>query len=552
MRLCVFRLTVVFLGLALLSCAPKENPQPHIFVYLIDTLRADRVGCYGYERPTTPVIDDFADDAFRFDNAYSVSPWTRPSIASLFTGAPPVIHGVRGRNGWAEPSLKTWAEALQERGYTTAAHFTNGHLAPRYGLGQGFDEYVFEQNPPKAYLPSPELHERWVTSLGEIQAGDASPSPLFHYLHTMDPHIPFSPRREFGRFFVRDEVPWSEWFDGDSETGDALRIDYNRYNAEIRQNDHAFGLFLDELRKRGWYENSWIVLVADHGEEFREHGVRGHGNGLWENLLRVPLIVRPPRGRTGPHAARLSQWVSDDVPIHAVPDLIGGSQWSDWESLGLANAKWTGLPEATLAHWIPTPAAPGAELRRASYMLDGRAASMVARGDDKLIWQEFPQAKWLQLNAVDDPLEQHGTPEPDPELVAESRAWFAATRRGLELSFDGPDSSFFRLRPEGAFRGAHLHPGDFAGHVRLQRSEGITTVLWHCLTGGRILLDRDVGQVWLVDVGEDEWVELDAARLAEFPGLHMKEYGAARMAEAMPPPMSPELREQLKALGYIE
>ena len=550
MRSCVLRSVALFLALALLSCAPREEPKPHIFVYLIDTLRADHVGCYGYERPTTPYIDAFAGDAFRFENAYSVSPWTRPSVASLFTGAPPVIHGVRGRNGWAEPSLKTWAEELKERGYATAARFTNGNLEQRYGLGQGFDEYVFETEPNKAYLPSLKLHESWVASLGEV--GAPSGQPMFHYIHSMDPHVPFSPLREYRRPFVRDEVPWREWFDGDAKMGDQIRIDYNRYNSEIRQNDHAFALFLDVLRERGWYENSWIVLVSDHGEEFHEHGVRGHGNGLWKNLLRVPLIIRPPGGRVGPHAARLSQWVSDEVPIHAVPDLIGGSQWSDWESLGLANAIWTGLPEATLSHWIPTPDSPGAELRLASFMLDGHAASMVARGDDKLIWQDFPRAGWHQLDAVADPLEQHATADQDPGLASELGAFFAATRRGLELNFDGPDTTIFRLRPDGAFRGARLYPGEFAGGTSLHRRKGVTTVHWDCPPGGRILLDRYVNPAWLIDLGEDEWVELDAARLADFPGLHMQEFGVARVADALPPPMTAELREQLKALGYIE
>jgi arylsulfatase A-like enzyme len=546
----VLKFAVGLLGLSLLSCAPNDPPRPHIFVYLIDTLRADHVGCYGYARPTTPVIDGFADDAFQFANAYSASPWTRPSVASLFTGVPPVIHGVRGRAGWAESSLTTWAERLKERGYSTVAHFTNGNLEQRYGLGQGFDEYVFEEKPGKVYLPSPELHERWLKAVDEAVTG--LETPLFHYVHSMDPHVPFTPQREFRQPFVRDEVRWKDWFDGDAKAGESIRIDYNRYNAEIRQNDHAFGLFLDALRARGWYEDSWIVLVADHGEEFREHGFRGHGNGLWENLLRVPLIVRPPGGREGPHAGSLSRWVETALPVHALPDLIGGSQWADWQSLGLANAGWTGLPAETLSHWIPTPDSPDIDLRYASFLLDGTAATMVASGSEKLIWQDFPEARWYQVDSAADPLEQRATVEPDPELLAEMQAWFAVTRRGLELSFDGPDSSVFHLRPDGAFRGASLYPGEFAGRTHLQRHKETTTVVWHCPPGGRIMLDRDVGQAWLIEVGEDDWVELDEASAGDLKGLHMREYGTARTAEALPPPMSPQLREQLKALGYIE
>ncbi len=532
------------------ACGPQAPPTPHIFVYLIDTLRADHVGCYGYDRPTTPQIDAFAADAVRFDRAYTSSPWTRPAVASLFTGAPPAIHGVRGRNGWAEPELRTWAERLRDRGYRTIGRFANGNLEDRYGLGQGFDDYVFEREKGRAYVSSLELHARWVKSLPGTN--EESEGPQFLYLHTMDPHIPFRAPRRYMRPFVRLEVPWQRWFRGDPKVGESIRIDINRYDGEIRQNDDAFGRFIDELVRRGWYENSWVVLVADHGEEFREHGFRGHGNGLWENLLRVPLIIHPPGGRDGEMGRRLAQLAEEPLPVHALADLIGGLEWPDWQPLGLENARWTGLSPETLAHWIPTPDRPAPPIRRASFLLDGRAAMMIAQGDRKLIWQEFPEAKWISIDLSRDPMELSPLASPDPELVAEMKVWYQSVRRGLELRNAGSDTLSLRLRPEGAFRGAHLQPGDRVTSARQERAEGQTTLVWRAPPGGRLLLERDVDQAWLLQIGEDPWIEVDQESGTKVKGLEIQVLGSARRTDALPPPMSEDLRAQLEALGYLD
>jgi arylsulfatase A-like enzyme len=536
---------LLFAAANFLACdsAPR---QPSIFVFLVDTLRADHLGCYGYERDTSPVLDAFTDDAVVFHHAYTASPWTRPSVASIFTAVPPAIHGVRARAGWAEPSLTTWAERLAARGYHTQCLTANGNLERRYGLDQGFLDYEYYHEDDKPYVSSPKMEEIWELSLPDSQSQD-SDAPIFSYFHTMDPHIPRTPKRQYVRPFILLDVPWKTWFDGSEEQGDRIRVDVNRYDGAIRQSDAVFGRYLKELKRRGLYENSWIIFTADHGEEFREHGRRGHGHGLWENLLRVPLVVRPPGGLQGSAGAELRKLADTQFPIHAVADLIGASEWKDWSPLGEENSAWLGLPPEILHHWLPRFPGGIPEIRRASFHIDGRSGWMVADGARKLIWNEFPTPGYLQIDLQKDPGEKHPGQDPDPDLREELRAYFQACARGLDV--ESIRAGTWTLRPKGEYRGAHIWPGDTSAEVKMIRHEEGTKLRWKAEAGSRLLLERDVGGGWEVAREDSSWVDLaDAADL----GLHVREVGQAREAAELPPPMSDELRRQLKALGYLQ
>lgn len=523
--------------LILLAGCGRSGPPPHVFVFLVDTVRQDHLGCYGYERDTSPNLDAFAEDAFVFTAANSSSPWTRPAVVSLFTGLPPQLHGVRGREGFLPASALTWAEEMGDAGYHCAAWFTNANLEPHFGLQQGFDEYSYEERPGRAYLDGPGLVERWRAVL-ETQPADR---PLLHYLHLMDPHQPYLAEREYREKFVLLDVPWREWFDGPEAQGQRIRHYVNTYDAEILQADAAFGAFLATLRERGWYENSWIVFLSDHGEEFFEHGQLGHGHALWENLLQVPLVIRPPGGRQGRDAGRLEQLVDAPVPIHAVADIVAGPGSAGLGRANLANFGVT-VPEA----WIPTPDAPAPELRRSSFSLDGSAGMAVAQGTGKLIWNENPNPGWRASDLGADQEERTDSGQRSTHLTKELEAWSLAGWRGSRLTNTTGDTLALVLRtePPEALREVRVPVGELPARFVLGRDPSTRQLEWTAAPGQSLVLRIDPGARLTQSEGEDSWIELQGLVLEPVGPPEDPASGARR-------DMDPQLEEKLRALGYL-
>lgn len=305
---------------------PAVPRRPNVLVYLVDTLRADHLGCYGHERNTSPRLDAFAADAVVFDDAFAQSSWTRSSVASLFTGRQPPSHGVHGRSEALAEDAVTLAEVLRDAGYATAAFVTNGNASRAFGFAQGFD--VFEllgQDPATAALHTLSDDVRRAVSawLDRRPAG----RPFFVYAHTMEPHAPYAPPplalrrlgvrpaerpRDGAGAAARPELGSIAWFQGlqkgvvdaDPETTASLAA---LYDAEIFFNDLHFGALLDDLSRRGLADETVVVFLSDHGEELRDHGGWQHGTTLYQEQVRVPLIVRfpdLPRGVRLPGPAR--------------------------------------------------------------------------------------------------------------------------------------------------------------------------------------------------------------------------------------------------------
>ncbi len=310
------------------AATPASAGRPNVIVYLIDTLRADHLGTYGYPRPTSPEIDRFAKDGVVFDNAQAQSSWTRPAVVSLLTGLRPRSHGVNRRQDALPDTIDTLAELLAGAGYDTAGFVTNGNAGPDFGLDQGFAEFRYLRE-------SAETRERhrlsdhlnlWLFDWLENRRDER---PFFLYAHATDPHAPYTPPEPFRRRFAPDADPEIGRLDNvrnliqgqrpatEQERQDLLAL----YDAEIAFNDHHFGRFIERLKELGLYQSSLIVLLSDHGEEFLDHGGWEHGVTLYGEQLHVPLIVKLPGGRRA--GTRVAATVSQVDVLPTILDLLG-------------------------------------------------------------------------------------------------------------------------------------------------------------------------------------------------------------------------------------
>ena len=281
-----------------------DPSRPNIIIISIDTLRADHTGVYGYDRPTTPFLDRFAKECAVFENCQAQSSWTPPSVGSLFTSLYPTQHGSLGKDRipLAEEN-RTLAELLGEAGYFTAAFSASPFIHPDFGFGQGFMLFGFDPSENAAALNRMVLE--WLK--------DRPPSPFFLYVMFFDPHFPYAPPAPFDRKFQTGPDGRPLWEErrvtriksllelGASVGRETYEFLKSQYDAEIAFTDSQLELLIEELKARGLLENSILVITSDHGEEFLEHGGFGHGHTLYQELIRVPLIIRlpgPPREGT--------------------------------------------------------------------------------------------------------------------------------------------------------------------------------------------------------------------------------------------------------------
>ncbi|MDP6605773.1 MAG: sulfatase [Dehalococcoidia bacterium] len=278
--------------------------RPPVLIYLIDTLRADHLGSYGYHLDTSPNLDAFADDAVRFSRSTAQSGWTRTSVASIFTGLHPRSHDVNDREDMMSSSAVTLATVLRANGYDTTGFITNGNVAATFGLDHGFDTYVYlrERKTDEIHVQSDELNER---ALGWLEARDVD-RPFFLYLHSVDPHDPYTPRSPFRERFIETQqfpelATLRNLFRTPAADRDVPALSQELtalYDAEIAFNDHHFGELIRWLKANALYEQTLLLVMSDHGEAFYEHGRWGHGNSLYQELISVPLLVKLP-GQVG-------------------------------------------------------------------------------------------------------------------------------------------------------------------------------------------------------------------------------------------------------------
>ncbi|MCZ6726760.1 MAG: sulfatase [Acidobacteria bacterium] len=323
------------------SAPPAAQRGPSVILVSIDTLRPDHLGCYGYDAPTSPQIDAFCDESVVFEHANAQAPSTLPSHASILTSLLPHHHGASWENKRGLPDeITTLAEVLAGRGYRTAAFTGGGQMDPVFGLAQGFEKYRVVATDDFGVTVRRGLE--WLDSLGD--------ESFFLFLHSYQVHHPYDPEPEVLDLFETDyDGPLSDTIsveairrinqaDKKLPAADVQHI-VNTYDAEIREVDSAFGRLLDSLRERDLYDPIMLVFTSDHGEELGEHGFVGwHSHTLFEELLRVPLMIRFPAGaEAGRRVERLVRSI-DIAPT--VLRAIGSRAPEEFSGIDLA-ALWS-------------------------------------------------------------------------------------------------------------------------------------------------------------------------------------------------------------------
>jgi len=325
--------------------APNPDNRPDVILIVADALRADRLSCYVHGAATnaTPHIDALARDGVRYQDMSAQASWTKPSVATIFTSLYPSSHQALHAESQLPAATTTLAEALSAGGYRTIGLVTNAYITPLFGYDQGFDRYVYLEPDDPFFAPAAAtrltIHhallrlyrqtdlERWQRqTLGTWPGPYYRPAGVvnqyllswlearrgerfFLYVHYMDPHTPYFRHPYDGTAFVDalppDQAPW------------VSRL----YDGEVSYLDTQVGELFAALKRWGLYDEALIVFTADHGEEFFEHGGWGHGATLYEEQLRVPLIIKYPGNR---YAGTIDEGLARSLDIApTVLDVVG-------------------------------------------------------------------------------------------------------------------------------------------------------------------------------------------------------------------------------------
>ncbi len=442
------------------AIAPRERRagKPNVIVYLVDALRADHLGCYGYGRATSPMIDAFSQEAVVFEKAYSTSSWTLPALSSIFTGLEPDVHQVIHFSSMLEDKFTTLAELLQENGWTTwqiVAHpFA---FMPESNLTQGFDGGAYlDWGRPAAVATAADLNESifpWIEA--------HKTEPFFLYVHTNDVHSPYKPPGEYATMFDPDysgpitgDIPyfgdgWSNLPDRDIEHVKSL------YDGLIRFTDTEFGKVLTKLEELGLYDNTMVVFLADHGEAMWDHPGDAdialgwdHGKTLYDEVLRIPLIVKYPDGRFA--GTRIASPVSQIDLFPSIADALGLTAPGDLPGTAFADLE-NDESGTKLFHHLE------------NYVSTDKAGFLhriyaVRDGGYKYILRVSPRVEQMLFDLGSDPREEVNLAEENPWLAARFRTEIEDRylRRGFYLRFVSPTHQRLSVRgmitTDGEFR----------------------------------------------------------------------------------------------------
>ena len=422
----------------------------NVFIFLIDTLRADRLGTYGYgQRVTSPSMDWLAQQGVVFENASAPAPWTMPSVASLFTSTFPCEHNMLTTYDRLADSVETLAERLKRAGYATYSLYGNGFIAPEFNLCQGFD-----------------FNRKSMVNEGrqvDDALGPAPPQPFFFYLHNVEPHDPW--------FYVPDQMPGfrdvsrevrqqmsfhlkqykaAGEYDyrkklslGSNDQTAAqeehlaalrgMRADLDElYDASVYLADAHVGSVIKLLQTRGLWDNTLFILVSDHGEELGERGGWLHDQSVYEEMMRVPLIIRFPDNRFAGRRIEATVSLVDVLPT--IFDYLRRSDLAD----GARGQSLLPLIRGEVPENLESLAIPGMRLNTTRYYKPW----VLSRGDTNLIvrlgrWKgicnfDLDTFELYDLDA--DPLEQQNLQVKHPQIIETMRSHAQTWYNGCRIS----------------------------------------------------------------------------------------------------------------------
>ena len=456
---------------------PSGEQAKHIILYISDTTRMDAMGFSGNQDASTPHLNWLAEQSVIFERAYANSPWTPPSHASLFTGLLPLDHGMLSEV-WLTEEVETLAEKLSREGYLTVGYSQNPYVSRQTNLAQGFHRFygvshycerwdseveqllvrvtreLRGQPPGDVYEGCMDMSRRVVANLDRY--GDKV--PLFIFVNAMPPHMPYhlteEGRKKASRFLSEEALAALRGFEEsredarqymlgqDSLSEDELQAIRALYDGEVAQVDAAVGELIEGLQSSGFWENTLFVFASDHGEEFGEHHLLGHGRGAYDTLLRVPLLMRCP-------------WI---------PEWMGPSRWDGLVQLAdlpatICQAVGLSWPEQDPYVGRMFDSSRRGELREIEGQydrlpqIDGH--SLVSLDDpfqemnDRLVWRIGEETKVvlgdkglrLQFHLSQDPEERVNRAEENDCLIEELRVsrcgeWLKAPRVAPSRSLD--------------------------------------------------------------------------------------------------------------------
>ena len=296
----------------------RPAPRPNIVLITLESVRPDHLGCYGYDRPTSPALDSLAADGMVYQNVQAVSSWTLAAHTSMFTGLYPDAHRVIGSLSRLDDRCTTLAEILTGEGYQCAGVVSGPYLKRAHGLHQGFAYYdesasANSRKLAHAKVTCPEMESglrRFITRIRNRK------QPFFLFAYFWDPHYDYIPPEPFNRTFVTEDCEpidiahyeVTPTVSAQSTPGELAYV-VSQYDGEIRWTDQHLARFFQLLKASGLWENTAIIVTADHGEDFFEHGQKGHKNDLYVESLHVPLIIKMPHESRRGHDARLASQV---------------------------------------------------------------------------------------------------------------------------------------------------------------------------------------------------------------------------------------------------
>ena len=422
--------------------APAAGGRPNILLVLIDTIRADHMGCYGHHRPTTPHLDSLAGAGTLYARMMSGSPWTLPSMTTTFTGLTERQHRARLRERTfygVDPALPFMPLLLKEEGYRTAAFFNVIYMSEHFGFHRGFDHFDCEG-----------LVELWnsrtagetVDALLAWLDGREDGRPFFAALHLFDPHATYNPPSPYDTVWAdpgyegRFDSTWGVRSDMDEANSGAVAVDsagvrnlINLYDGEIAYTDAQLGRLLAGLRRRGLGDETLVIVMGDHGEEFADHGRFAHGHTLHAELLQVPLILA---------GAGVEPGVVDT-------SLVGNIDVLPTVMAAAGSSAPEGSPGRDLL-----PPCDGPPRTMFASGLGGCRQACARRLDRKVVWHVAEDSAYAYDLAAD-PTEMNPLP-PDSGLLAEAMDYWATPPRGNPRAVPWTNAVEDQLRDLGYIR----------------------------------------------------------------------------------------------------